>query len=435
MKTKLYEQYIKEKKASIFAHRAQGSNHIVVYCVCCSDIVKSFFASLDMWNSNGRETENGVIVYKIPVHMGQFLVGVSMGALAKRWNILVCIQPEDIGLSFDKEQTKTAPKKEISETEKLLNEVVELNNNTPDGEVYDADTILADIFDNLEYMCDDSDLTGFADDVFSIWKESSDKEAVEKMFELFTEVSFKNYLETCKKNITRNNKNEGSSTDDDFSLDAIMDALTTFMPESMAEMIVQNIKRELGENKNKVDDGIIVSTPFGPVCMRKIGADILGGPNPLQMGTRKVYNNPYENVSTVKKEEKKEIPFYHFAVSIPNPKHFAGVKVKLFNSKEMDKALRYIEENPDISLITTNFGAEFTRNEFLKTGGNITCMCKNKTMDLLRNTGECTSECPFGPFALNICGRKCKDCGGIINFTEYGTIYCENCGVIDGCHK
>lgn len=81
---------------------------------------------------------------------------------------------------------------------KLLDEVIKLNDNVPDGIVYDADCILANIMEGSAY-----DFIGFAQDIFNIYKASSDKHAVTQMFYEFTGVEFHEFLERCKKEITR----------------------------------------------------------------------------------------------------------------------------------------------------------------------------------------------------------------------------------------
>lgn len=82
--------------------------------------------------------------------------------------------------------------------ENLLKEVEELNANTSNGMITDADTILVDLIDKNDF-----EITGIAQDIFNIWKNSSDKNAVEQMFFEFTDTEFKDYLETCKKEISR----------------------------------------------------------------------------------------------------------------------------------------------------------------------------------------------------------------------------------------
>ena len=82
--------------------------------------------------------------------------------------------------------------------EELLNKVEELNANVPDGIVKDADTILVDMVQGNDF-----EITGIAQDIFNIWRNSSDKKAVEQMFFEFTDMEFKDFLEKCKEEITR----------------------------------------------------------------------------------------------------------------------------------------------------------------------------------------------------------------------------------------
>lgn len=83
-------------------------------------------------------------------------------------------------------------------TEEMIREVEKLNNNTPDGQIVDADTILVDIIQTNDY-----EFSGFAQDIFNIWKESKDRRSVEKMFYEFTGMEFDGYLIKCQKEITR----------------------------------------------------------------------------------------------------------------------------------------------------------------------------------------------------------------------------------------
>lgn len=82
--------------------------------------------------------------------------------------------------------------------EKLLKEVEKLNTNAPDGVVVDADTILVDVIQKNDF-----EITGIAQDIFNIWRNSSDRKAVEQMFFEFTDMEFKDYLKKCKEEITR----------------------------------------------------------------------------------------------------------------------------------------------------------------------------------------------------------------------------------------
>ena len=89
----------------------------------------------------------------------------------------------------------------------LIQEVEELNNNTPNGIIIDADTILVDLLNKCDYQ-----FSGFAQDIFNIWKNSTDKEAVEQMFYEFVGVEFVEYLSECKKEITRKEEKNNAYT-------------------------------------------------------------------------------------------------------------------------------------------------------------------------------------------------------------------------------
>lgn len=80
----------------------------------------------------------------------------------------------------------------------LIKDVEDLNDNTLDGKIIDADTILVDVIENCDYL-----VSGMAQDIFNIWKNSNDKKAVEQMFYEFTDMEFEDYLQKCKAEITR----------------------------------------------------------------------------------------------------------------------------------------------------------------------------------------------------------------------------------------
>ena len=50
--------------------------------------------------------------------------------------------------------------------------------------------------------------TGIAEEVFGIWKNSTDKESVEKLFYSICGVTFKDYLEYCVNNTYRTGRKE-----------------------------------------------------------------------------------------------------------------------------------------------------------------------------------------------------------------------------------
>ena len=82
--------------------------------------------------------------------------------------------------------------------ESLVRIAREFTNNTPDGPVVDADTILCDIMQDVAF-----DETGLADEIFNIWLSSSDRVSVENLFETFTGVSFECYILSCIARTTR----------------------------------------------------------------------------------------------------------------------------------------------------------------------------------------------------------------------------------------
>lgn len=84
-------------------------------------------------------------------------------------------------------------------TKALIKEVEKLDNNVPDGIIRDADSILA----NLIHKHRRHESDGLAQNIFDIWKKSTDKKAVARMFYEFTGIEFDDYLIKCKKKITR----------------------------------------------------------------------------------------------------------------------------------------------------------------------------------------------------------------------------------------
>ena len=98
----------------------------------------------------------------------------------------------------DKLLTNEIEKTSSEITEDLVNQVEELNANTPDGIIRDGDTILVDLLRDCDFT-----FSGISQDIFNIWKESSDKKAVEQMFYEFTDTEFSDYLKKCISEISR----------------------------------------------------------------------------------------------------------------------------------------------------------------------------------------------------------------------------------------
>lgn len=85
------------------------------------------------------------------------------------------------------------------DSEAAVEKAKELTINTPNGVIRDADTILEDYLDNRE-----TEISGIAEEVFDIYKNTTDKESVKAMFEALVGTSFDNYVEECIKNTTKN---------------------------------------------------------------------------------------------------------------------------------------------------------------------------------------------------------------------------------------
>ena len=83
-------------------------------------------------------------------------------------------------------------------TKKKIERVKELQNAAPNGIIIDADTILADFVEEADF-----EVSGLSNELFEIYEKSRDKECFKRMFEVFTESTFDEYLSSCIKRITR----------------------------------------------------------------------------------------------------------------------------------------------------------------------------------------------------------------------------------------
>lgn len=110
----------------------------------------------------------------------------------------------------------------IKKVKELHNEV----NATVFGTAFhDADTILVD----LQEEGLDIDATGVANEIFDIYKKTSDKKAFLDLFESLVGTSFKSYLRKCETGI-KTIKN-GNSDDTTELVGQIMDQVENFMEE------------------------------------------------------------------------------------------------------------------------------------------------------------------------------------------------------------
>ena len=99
--------------------------------------------------------------------------------------------------------------------------VIELQNDTPDGVIHDADTVLEDILDEREVY-------GDAEELIGIWQNSSDKDSVAAVFACITGVTFEDYLDRCIAETTRKNESDRERSIEEQIKE---DAKNTFMQE------------------------------------------------------------------------------------------------------------------------------------------------------------------------------------------------------------
>lgn len=75
---------------------------------------------------------------------------------------------------------------------KMVNEVKELFEQTPEGQIVDSDTILKDLMDNSSF-----EETGLSTEILDIYLKAKDRESIENLFYTFTGMEFEKYLEKC----------------------------------------------------------------------------------------------------------------------------------------------------------------------------------------------------------------------------------------------
>lgn len=81
----------------------------------------------------------------------------------------------------------------MDETEQAIQTVEDMAEHLPNGLIRDADTVLADIMQEANF-----EISGLAKDIFNIWRKSSDRKSLEKMFFDLTAYDFLSFLEKCQ---------------------------------------------------------------------------------------------------------------------------------------------------------------------------------------------------------------------------------------------
>ena len=101
--------------------------------------------------------------------------------------------------------------KVMKECSAKLDEVAKLNESTPSGRIKDADTVLADVMGEADFEESGmfEELRRLYHDAYMDTDESKvGLEIFHEMFNLFTGISFSEYLDRCKETITRGENND-----------------------------------------------------------------------------------------------------------------------------------------------------------------------------------------------------------------------------------
>lgn len=79
------------------------------------------------------------------------------------------------------------------ENVKRLHNLIRKDSEKEDGIVFDSDTVLADIMNEVSF-----EETGLAKEIFDIYIRSSDRDSVANLFYAFTGVTLEEYIEKCE---------------------------------------------------------------------------------------------------------------------------------------------------------------------------------------------------------------------------------------------
>lgn len=90
-----------------------------------------------------------------------------------------------------------------SNKETLVKTIV--NTKYPNGIIHDADTILADIMDEITEG-DGFEITGLGNDILSAWLKTVDKQPFEQLFYDLTDKTFDDYINRCLCTLPENKK-------------------------------------------------------------------------------------------------------------------------------------------------------------------------------------------------------------------------------------
>ena len=100
----------------------------------------------------------------------------------------------------------------------------------PNGGFRDGDTILADYIENA-----DMQQNGLCEELLGIWLNTDDKQAVENLFELLTDVTFHDYIRDCIQNTTPK-----ENTDNKQAVENLFERLTNVTVPDYIRDCIQN---------------------------------------------------------------------------------------------------------------------------------------------------------------------------------------------------
>lgn len=132
------------------------------------------------------------------------------------------------------------------DTCRKVQKVLEQLNNTPNGVVIDADTILADLIDDADF-----EVSGLAAELLSIWDKSGDRASIEQMFCLITGCAFEDYLDRCIAETTQAEKEAGPTRVKVVVNDGLISSILTSEPVDVEVVYIDRDYEDYGKLKEQ----------------------------------------------------------------------------------------------------------------------------------------------------------------------------------------
>lgn len=129
---------------------------------------------------------------------------------------------------------------------KKVQKVLELQNSTPNGVVFDADTILADLIAAADF-----EVTGLAAELLSIWDKSEDRASIEQMFCLITGCAFEDYLDRCIAETTQAGEEAGPARIKVVVNDGLISSILTSEPVDVEVVYIDRDYEDYGKLKER----------------------------------------------------------------------------------------------------------------------------------------------------------------------------------------